>query len=222
MTNLQPESDPSEVPRETLTDSTLTHSTLIAQYFPGQEEAIRAYADFLTTAGIERGLIGPREGERIWDRHIFNCLPITQLLPNGASLFDIGSGAGLPGIVIALARPDLKVTLIEPLERRVEFLNEAVAAIATTGVEIAVIRGRAQDVKKSADFVTARAVAPMEKLKKISWHMVKTGGSLLAMKGESAATEMVGIKGAELHEIKLEGIELGRVISVRKGSVISA
>ena len=213
MTNLQPES----VSRETL-----THSTLIAQYFPGQEEAIRAYAEFLTTAGIERGLIGPREGERIWDRHIFNCLPITQLLPNGASLFDIGSGAGLPGIVIALARPDLKVTLIEPLERRVEFLNEAVAAIATKGVEIAVIRGRAQDVKKSADFVTARAVAPMEKLKKISWHMVKTGGSLLAMKGESAANEMVGIKGAELHEIKLEGIELGRVISVRKGSVISA
>ena len=217
MTNLQPESDPSQVSRETLADS-----TLISKYFPGQEEAIRAYAEFLTTAGIERGLIGPREGERIWERHIFNCLPVTQLLPNGASLFDIGSGAGLPGIVIALARPDLKVTLIEPLERRVEFLNEAVAAIATGGVEIAVIRGRAQDVKKSADFVTARAVAPMEKLKKMSWHMVKTGGSLLAMKGESAASEMVGIKGAELHEIKLEGIELGRVISVRKGSVISA
>ncbi len=213
MTNLQPES----VSRETLADS-----TLITQYFPGQEDAIRAYAEFLTTAGIERGLIGPREGERIWERHIFNCLPVTQLLPQGASLFDIGSGAGLPGIVIALARPDLKVTLIEPLERRVEFLNEAVAAIATGGVEIAVIRGRAQDVKKSADFVTARAVAPMEKLKKISWHMVKTGGALLAMKGESAANEMVGIKGAELHEIKLEGIELGRVISVRKGSLISA
>jgi 16S rRNA (guanine527-N7)-methyltransferase len=213
MTNLQPES----VSRETLADS-----TLINKYFPGQEDAIRAYTEFLITAGIERGLIGPREGERIWDRHIFNCLPITQLLPIGASLFDIGSGAGLPGIVIALARPDLKVTLIEPLERRVEFLNEAVAAIAASGVEIQVIRGRAQDVKKSADFVTARAVAPMEKLKKMSWHMVKTGGSLLAMKGESAANEMVGIKGAELHEIKLEGIELGRVISVRKGSVISA
>ena len=212
MTNLQPESDPSQVSRE----------TSIAQHFPGQEGAIRAYAEFLTTAGIERGLIGPREGERIWERHIFNCLPITQLLPQGASLFDIGSGAGLPGIVIALARPDLKVTLIEPLERRVEFLNEAVAAIAASGVEIEVIRGRAQDVKKSADFVTARAVAPMEKLKKMSWHMVKTGGSLLAMKGESAASEMVGIKGAELHEINLEGIELGRVISVRKGSVISA
>jgi 16S rRNA (guanine527-N7)-methyltransferase len=212
MTNLQPESDPLQVSRE----------TLITQYFPGQEGAIRTYAELLTTAGIERGLIGPREGERIWERHIFNCLPVTQLLPQGASLFDIGSGAGLPGIVIALARPDLKVTLIEPLERRVEFLNEAVAAIAAGGVEIEVIRGRAQDVKKSADFVTARAVAPMDKLKKMCWHMVKTGGSLLAMKGESAANEMVGVKGAELHEIKLEGIELGRVISVRKGSLISA
>jgi 16S rRNA (guanine527-N7)-methyltransferase len=136
---------------------------------------------------------------------------VTQLLPQGASLFDIGSGAGLPGIVIALARPDLKVTLIEPLERRVEFLKEA-----TEGRNIQVIRGRAQDVKKSADFITARAVAPLDKLKKMCWHMLKMNGSLLAMKGESAATEMEGVLHASLHEITLEGIGLGRIVEVKK------
>ena len=191
----------------------VSRETLIERYFPSSKKEILAYADFLVTAGIERGLIGPREGERIWERHIFNCLPVTQLLPQGASLFDIGSGAGLPGIVIALARPDLKVTLIEPLERRVEFLKEA-----TAGSSIEVIRGRAEDIKKSADFVTARAVAPLEKLKKISWHMVKTGGSLLAMKGESAAAEMEGVKGATLHEITLDGIEMGRIVAIKKGA----
>ncbi len=184
---------------------------LVGRYFPERVEEIQAFAHFLATAGIERGLIGPREGERIWDRHIFNCLPVTQLLPQGTTLFDIGSGAGLPGIVIALARPDIQVTLIEPLERRVEFLKEA-----TEGLNIEVIRGRAQDVKKTAHFVTARAVAPLEKLKKMSWHMVKTGGALLAMKGESAAAEMVGVKNAVLHEIELEGVGLGRIVELRK------
>ena len=193
--------------------SDVSRETLIKRYFTERLDEIAAYAHFLTTAGIERGLIGPREGERIWERHIFNCLPVTQLLPQGASLFDIGSGAGLPGIVIALARPDLSVTLIEPLERRVSFLTEAV-----DGLNIEVIRGRAQDVNKSADFVTARAVAPLEKLKKMSWHMVKTGGSLLAMKGESASAEMEGVKGATLHEITLEGIELGRIVAIKKGA----
>jgi 16S rRNA (guanine527-N7)-methyltransferase len=184
---------------------------LVGRYFPERVDEIQAFAHFLATAGIERGLIGPREGERIWDRHIFNCLPVTQLLPQGTTLFDIGSGAGLPGIVIALARPDIQVTLIEPLERRVDFLKEA-----TEGLNIEVIRGRAQDVKKTAHFVTARAVAPLEKLKKMSWHMVKTGGALLAMKGESAAAEMVGVKNAVLHEIELEGVGLGRIVELRK------
>ena len=198
--------------------SDVSRETLIERYFPERLDEIAAYAHFLTTAGIERGLIGPREGERIWERHIFNCLPVTQLLPQGASLFDIGSGAGLPGIVIALARPDLSVTLIEPLERRVAFLTEAVEGLNLPINNIEVIRGRAQDVKKSADFVTARAVAPLEKLKKMSWHMVKTGGSLLAMKGESASAEMEGVKGATLHEIILEGIELGRIVAIKKGA----
>ena len=196
-----------------MSESGVSRETLIERYFPERLTEITAYAQFLATAGIERGLIGPREGERIWERHIFNCLPITQLIPQRASLFDIGSGAGLPGIVIALARPDLTVSLIEPLERRVAFLNEAVE-----GLNIEVIRGRAQDVKRSADFVTARAVAPLEKLKKMSWHMVKTGGSLLAMKGEGASAEMEGVKGSTLHEITLEGIELGRIVSIKKGA----
>ena len=196
-----------------MSESSVSRETLIERYFPERLTEIAAYAQFLATAGIERGLIGPREGERIWERHIFNCLPVTQLIPQGASLFDIGSGAGLPGIVIALARPDLTVTLIEPLERRVAFLSEAV-----DGLNIEVIRGRAQDVKKSADFVTARAVAPLEKLKTMSWHMVKTGGSLLAMKGEGASAEMEGVTGATLHEITMEGIGLGRIVSIKKGA----
>lgn len=192
---------------------TVSRETLIERYFPDSIKEIKAYAHFLETAGIERGLIGPREAERIWERHIFNCLPVTSLITPNATLFDIGSGAGLPGIVIALARRDLKVTLIEPLQRRVDFLNEAV-----DGLGIEVVRGQAQSVKKQADFVTARAVAPLEKLKKISWHLIKNGGSLLAMKGENAAAEMESVPGAKLHEISLEGLDLGRIVEIKKGA----
>ena len=190
----------------------VSRETLIERYFPDSAR-IHAYAELLAGPGIERGLIGPREADRIWERHIFNCLPITQLLKEGSILFDVGSGAGLPGIVIALARPDLHVTLIEPLERRVEFLKEAVI-----GLDIEVIRGQAQDVRATAHYVTARAVAPLEKLKKMSWHLLKTGGSLMAIKGKSAEEEMSSVPKAILHEVNLEGIELGRIVEVRKGA----
>ena len=190
----------------------VSRETLIERYFPDSAR-ICAYAELLAGPGIERGLIGPREADRIWERHIFNCLPITQLLKEGSILFDVGSGAGLPGIVIALARPDLHVTLIEPLERRVEFLKEAVV-----GLDIEVIRGQAQDVRATAHYVTARAVAPLEKLKKMSWHLLKTGGSLMAIKGRSAEEEMSSVPKAILHEVNLEGIELGRIVEVRKGA----
>ncbi len=190
----------------------VSRETLIERYFPDSAR-IRAYAELLAGPGIERGLIGPREADRIWERHIFNCLPITQLLKEGSILFDVGSGAGLPGIVIALARPDLHVTLIEPLERRVEFLKEAVL-----GLDIEVIRGQAQDVRATAHYVSARAVAPLEKLKKMSWHLLKTGGSLMAIKGRSAEEEMSLVPKAILHEVNLEGIELGRIVEVRKGA----
>ena len=189
-------------------------------YFKGREDQIQRYAELLKGAGIERGLIGPKEGDRIWERHIANCIPITTILPENVRLVDIGSGAGLPGIVIALARPDLKVTLVEPLQRRVDFLNEVVAEL---GIPIEVIRGRAERVKKQFEIVTARAVAPLEKLINISWHMIPKGGSLMAMKGESAAEEMAATtlkKGstAQLHEISLPNLPIARVIQVKKGA----
>ena len=190
----------------------VSRETLIERFFPDSDR-IRTYAAFLESAGIERGLIGPGESERIWERHIFNCLPVTQLLKEGSTVFDVGSGAGLPGIVIALARPDLHLTLIEPLERRAEFLREAVK-----GLDIEVIRGQAQDVRATAHYVTARAVAPLEKLKKLSWHLLKTGGSLMAIKGKSAEEEMKTTPKAILHEVTLDGIELGRIVEVRKGA----
>lgn len=192
-------------------EDTVSRETLISRYFPGREAEILRYANFLGTEGIERGLIGPQEGERIWERHIFNSLPVSTLIPAGASVIDIGSGAGLPGIPLALSRPDISVTLIEPLQRRVDFLTEAVS-----GLNITVLRGRAQDFKITADVVTARAVAPLEKLVKITRHLIKKGGVLLAIKGEGGAREALTVKGAELHEIALEGMPIGRVISLRK------
>lgn len=189
-------------------------------YFKGREDQIQQYAELLKGAGIERGLIGPKEGDRIWERHIANCIPITTILPQNVRLVDIGSGAGLPGIVIALARPDLKVSLVEPLQRRVDFLNEVVAEL---GIPVEVIRGRAERVKKQFEIVTARAVAPLEKLINISWHMIPKGGSLMAMKGESAAAEIASTnlkKGstAELHEISLPNLPIARVIQIKKGA----
>jgi 16S rRNA (guanine527-N7)-methyltransferase len=189
-------------------------------YFKGQEDQIQRYAQLLAGAGIERGLIGPKEGDRIWERHIANCIPITTIIPQGVRVVDIGSGAGLPGVVIALARSDLKVTLVEPLQRRVDFLNEVVAELA---LDIEVIRGRAERVKKQFEVVTARAVAPLEKLMEISWHMIPKTGSLMAMKGESAADEIQATtlkKGstAQLHEISLPNLPIARVIQVKKGA----
>jgi 16S rRNA (guanine527-N7)-methyltransferase len=189
-------------------------------YFKGREDQIQRYAELLKDAGIERGLIGPKEGDRIWERHIANCIPITTILPENVRLVDIGSGAGLPGIVIALARPDLKVSLVEPLQRRVDFLNEVVAEL---GIPVEVIRGRAERVKKQFEFVTARAVAPLEKLINISWHMIPKGGSLMAMKGESAAEEIASTtlkigSTVELHEISLPNLPIARVIQVKKGA----
>ena len=189
----------------------VSRETLIHSFFPEKEKEIERYAQFLTTAGIERGFIGPKEGEIIWERHIFNSLPVISLIPQGATVVDIGSGAGLPGIPIALARPDLQITLVEPLQRRYDFLVEAVE-----GLGITVFHGQAQDYSVKTSIITARAVAPLVKLVTMTRHLINKGGVLLAIKGESAAEEAKKVPGAELHEISLEHLPLGRVIRVAK------
>jgi 16S rRNA (guanine527-N7)-methyltransferase len=161
-------------------------------------------------------LIGPREGEIIWERHIENCLPITTLLQEPGTLADIGSGAGLPGLVIALAKPNLKVTLIEPLQRRVEFLFEVIDEL---GLSVEVIRGKSEAIKGSYDFVVARAVAPLGRLIESTWHLLAPKGSLLAIKGESAKDEIAALKPGrkvELHEIKMADLPVSRVVEVKR------
>ena len=163
-------------------------------------------------------MIGPKEGDRIWERHIENCLPITTLLPESGALADVGSGAGLPGIVIALAKPGLKVTLIEPLQRRCEFLYEVIDELA---LDIEVIRAKSELLSGEYDYVTARAVAPLSRLVETTWHLLRPGGALLAMKGESASEEMaatdlkIAVK-SELHEIKMGDIPVSRVVELVK------
>ena len=158
------------------------------RYFGDDLAAINRYIDLLATWGIERGLIGPREAPRLWDRHVLNCAVVTPRIPSAASVADVGSGAGLPGLVWAIARPDLTVTLIEPLLRRTTFLTEVIDELALANVTV--IRGRADEVAQVFDVVTARAVADLGKLGSWCLPLVRPGGVLLALKGESASTEV--------------------------------
>lgn len=153
----------------------------------------RRYAELLATDGVVRGLIGPREAPRIWDRHLLNCAVAAELIPSGASVVDVGSGAGLPGMVLAVARPDLTVTLVEPLARRTVFLPEAVATLGLDGTTT-VYRARAEDCVGKlplADIVTARAVAPLDRLAGWCLPLTTVGGRVLALKGASADAEIV-------------------------------
>ena len=146
------------------------------------------FADILAQDGVRLGLIGPREVERIWDRHILNCAALTELIEDGQSIIDIGSGAGLPGIVLAILKPNSKVTLIEPMQRRTDFLTQAKTDLSLTNVEI--IRGRAEGQNVTAQIVTSRAVAPLDKLLNWSWPLVEKVGKVLAIKGEKAQEEL--------------------------------
>ena len=164
-----------------------------------QEEALGAgfsklvqYAEILVQDAVCLGIIGPREVDRIWDRHILNCAALTELIPDGQSIIDIGSGAGLPGIVLAILNPNSAVTLIEPMQRRTEFLTQTKTELGLSNVEI--LRGRAEGQKVSAQNVTSRAVAPLNKLLSWSWPLVEKGGKVLAIKGEKATEELAEVK----------------------------
>lgn len=149
-----------------------------------------AYADLLAGEGVVRGLIGPREAPRLWDRHLLNCAVLAEVVPQDATVCDIGSGAGLPGLVLAIARPDLRVTLVEPLLRRTTFLEEVVEALVLSHVEV--VRGRADALHGACTFdvVTSRAVAPLERLLRWSMPLVSPGGALVAMKGSNVLDEI--------------------------------
>ncbi len=153
---------------------------------------VERYAQLLAGAGVERGLIGPREADRVWDRHVLNSAALGEVVDPGERIADIGSGAGLPGIPLALARPDVRVTLIEPLLRRSEFLREVVDDL---GLDVIVVRGRAEelDVRRQVgevDVVVSRAVASLDKVTRWSVPLLRSGGRMLALKGQRAEAEL--------------------------------
>lgn len=156
-------------------------------------KTIRQYVDILASRGVDWGLIGPREIGRLWERHILNSIALESLIPEGCRVADVGSGAGLPGIPLAILRPDLEMTLIEPMLRRSNFLTEALDELGLDD-RVTVVRGRAEDADLHVDVVVSRAVAKLATL--INWtaDLIVDSGSLLALKGQSADDEVVKAK----------------------------
>jgi 16S rRNA (guanine527-N7)-methyltransferase len=179
----------------------------------------RRYAELLATDGVTRGLIGPRETERLWDRHLLNCAVVAELLPERGELVDIGSGAGLPGVVLAMLRPSLSFILLEPLLRRSVFLSECVTELGLSNVTV--LRARAEDKAAAhikADVATARAVAPLDRLVGWAARLLRPGGELLAIKGQSAAAELEAAKPV----LSRLGVQSAEVLQAGHGRVISA
>ena len=175
------------------------------------------FAGLLATRGVEQGLLGPREVPRLWDRHLLNCAVVAELIePQRGTLLDIGSGAGLPGLVLAMLRPEMAVTLLEPMERRCRFLAEAVTELGLANV--CVLRGRAEDVTVSADVVTARAVAPLARLAGLAVGLARPGGMVLAIKGRAAADELKAADPA----LRRLGVRDAQVVRAGHGKVVPA
>lgn len=160
-----------------------------AAVFGDRLDAARRFVLALAGTAVERGLIGPREVPRLWTRHVLNCAVVAELIPQGHRVADVGSGAGLPGVALAIARPDLDVTLIEPLQRRVAWLDETVVDLGLTSVRVH--RGRAEEMAGlGVDTATARAVAGLDTLARWCVPLVRPRGQVLAIKGRSAEGEL--------------------------------
>ena len=162
---------------------------VVEAVFPGAADVAARYVELLATTGVEWGLVGPRETDRLWERHVFNSAALADLVPSGVTVVDVGSGAGLPGIPLALRRPDLQVTLLEPLLRRATFLVQAVEGLGLTD-RVEVVRARAEDHRRTYDAVVSRALAPLPRL--LGWCLPLTArdGDVLALKGRTAREEM--------------------------------
>ncbi|AJE41552.1 16S rRNA (guanine(527)-N(7))-methyltransferase RsmG [Streptomyces nodosus] len=178
-------------------------------------DAVR-YAELLAEAGVQRGLIGPREVPRLWERHLLNCAVLSEVVPEGVTVCDVGSGAGLPGIPLALVREDLKITLLEPLLRRTNFLSEVVELLSLD--HVTVVRGRAEEVMGTlppVHVVTARAVAPLDRLATWGIPLLRPYGEMLALKGDAAEEEL---KSAATALTKLGAVETS-ILHVGEGIV---
>jgi 16S rRNA (guanine527-N7)-methyltransferase len=199
------------------TDGTQPEPDSVGSVFGPAVDGARLFARILATRGIEQGLLGPHEVPRLWDRHLLNCAVVAELLDERCrTLVDIGSGAGLPGIVLAMVMPDVQVTLLEPMERRCRFLTECVAELGLTNASVR--RGRAEDTEMRADVATARAVAPLGQLAELATRMVRPGGMVLAIKGRTAADELKNARPA-LRRIGARGAE---VVRAGHGKVVPA
>jgi 16S rRNA (guanine527-N7)-methyltransferase len=177
-----------------------------------------AYARLLAGPGVVRGLIGPREVPRLWTRHLLNCAAVADLVPRPCSLIDLGSGAGLPGIVLALLLPDAEVTLLERMGRRSDFLRECVAELGLANTRVVQAQAEEMAGKLRADVVTARAVAPLVRLAPLALRLVRRGGLVLAMKGASAKQEL-----AEARPVLARlGVRDAGVVSAGDGKVDQA
>ncbi|WP_380164238.1 16S rRNA (guanine(527)-N(7))-methyltransferase RsmG [Jannaschia sp. R86511] len=182
------------------------------------------YVALLAGSGTERGLIGPREGDRLWERHLLNSAVVQELVPAGASVVDVGSGAGLPGIPLALARPDLRVELVEPLLRRTTWLDEVVADLGLSP-QVVVTRGKVAVIgPRQVDVVTARAVAPLERLLPMCVPLVRPGGLVLALKGDQAVDEAEAVRSrcSSWRVASLDVARCGRGVSAEETTVVVA